>query len=691
MRATFPSERTWCVALFGGCLALNLWFSSTGLRNNLLEGHEFRQAQTALAARHLQADGWQLAYPLPLFGPPWSAPMEFPFYEYLAATVSRVTHAPLEPSGRFVSLFFFYLSLPAFFMAARDAGMPSHRRWLFLGALVLSPAYAYYSRAFMIESTALCASAWFLLAYLRSLHPRANRWLAAAMVLGIVAALAKVTTLIVFLAAAALYTLAQLIPRMRAAPDRWQRLRPIAIRALLATLPAVVAGALWVAYSDRIKLSNPLSTFLASGPMAAFNFGTLAQRFSPTFWAQILTHTCDSILPGFALAVVLTFGLLRSGDARRRTALLILAYLAGPLIFANLFFVHDYYFYASGVFLLLALAVSWSQLLDVPEIPTAGKWCLILVCLATEAHEFAHGYFRLQGTRPEPPTLARAISTVTAPDDVILIYGFEWNPVLPYYAERRAVMVPSLYAGDRRAVDEVLRRLPAGRIGALVVAGEYRRNPALISSLAASLDLTPRAVIASNDGEVYLARRLVPDAARVLQNMKVSGFTFALPEDPVVPGVGWSRYYVEQLPDHSFFDMMTPLPVEVRAAFGLSCAVVEGRRVFNAHAPCELIFAVQRDTRTIRAEYGVVPEAYENGHQLAGVRFLVELVQANGDHATLLDTFLDPTRVAADRGVHHADLRLPAHEAGRLILSTLPGKEKNISFNWAYWTSVMIR
>ena len=44
--------------------------------------------------------------------------------------------------------------------------------------------------------------------------------------------------------------------------------------------------------------------------------------------------------------------------------LMVLGFLAGPLIFANLYYVHDYYFYASGVFLLGALCLAWNQILD---------------------------------------------------------------------------------------------------------------------------------------------------------------------------------------------------------------------------------------------------------------------------------------------------------------------------------------
>jgi hypothetical protein len=124
------SENTACVGLFIFSVVLNLVFSSVGLRHSLLEVHDFRQVQTALTARCLQEEGWSLAYPTPLFGPPWSAPMEFPFYQVCVARFGALTGLPLEPAGRLVALGFLYLSLPAWFGLAGLLGLPPARRWL---------------------------------------------------------------------------------------------------------------------------------------------------------------------------------------------------------------------------------------------------------------------------------------------------------------------------------------------------------------------------------------------------------------------------------------------------------------------------------------------------------------------------------------------------------------------------------
>ena len=49
---------------------------------SLLDRYQFRLTQTALGAYWLQRDGFSLAHPLPIFGPPWSVPLEFPLYQW---------------------------------------------------------------------------------------------------------------------------------------------------------------------------------------------------------------------------------------------------------------------------------------------------------------------------------------------------------------------------------------------------------------------------------------------------------------------------------------------------------------------------------------------------------------------------------------------------------------------------------
>ena len=692
MKSIAAAERTWCIGLFVACAALNLWFSSVGLRNNLMEGHEFRQTQTALTAQYFQKDGWRTAYPLPLFGPPWSAPMEFPLYQYCAARLGTLAALPLEPAGRLVSLAFFYLTLPALFLLLGHFPLPPHRRWLFLALVLVSPAYVYYSRSFMIESTALCAAAWFLHAYCRSLLRPHPGWIAWAAASGAIAALTKGTTFVMFLVPAAAFTLLQLRWSRRAPPGSRPPARTLVGTGLATAIPAVLAGAAWLHFGDTVKAGNPLSRFLLTSELRAWSFGALAERWSPSFWDTILGTTTASTLQAANLLLFVVLGLLVQRPARSGCGLLAGCFLAGPLLLANLYLVHDYYFYATGVFLLGGMTLAWSELLDLPSISLPGKWLVIVIGLAVQVHGFTHGYFLLQDPRrPEPPELARVLAATTRPDDIVLIYGLDWNPVVPYYAGRRAIMVSGSYVNDPAALETVVHRLPEGSVGAIVNVGEISRSPASLQTLARSLDLADEPLLTSDDTQVYLAHRLVPAAAGSLAQVRLARFSLKLPADDEVAGVRRRHYFLTKSTEKAPFDMMNPFPVEVIAPFGIAVSLVDGKRVFNAHAPTDVIFEVPPGAGAIHVGYGLLPEAYENGHSSEGVQFIVEWIPSNGRQHVLYERFLNPSARPEDRGLHAAAIPVPAGAAGRLVFRTRPSPRNNLSFNWAYWTELTIK
>ena len=63
---------------------------------SILDRYEFRQVQTALSAFWVIQDGFRLDYLTPIFGPPWSIPMEFPIYQWSIAALVGLTQMPLE-------------------------------------------------------------------------------------------------------------------------------------------------------------------------------------------------------------------------------------------------------------------------------------------------------------------------------------------------------------------------------------------------------------------------------------------------------------------------------------------------------------------------------------------------------------------------------------------------------------------
>lgn len=122
------------------------------------------------------------------------------------------------------------------------------------------------------------------------------------------------------------------------------------------------------------------------------------------------------------------------------------AFLLPFLCFPVLYTVHEYYLIANGVFLILAVA---------SLLPSNALLPLVLLQLV-----YFHTRYDL---KPDPTAVlnfAAAIDQQARPDETIVIYGMEWNPEIPYYAHRRAVMETTL-----ASLDDVVKRglaLPHG-------------------------------------------------------------------------------------------------------------------------------------------------------------------------------------------------------------------------------------
>src|SRR5262249_11072987 len=144
--------------VFASSIAFFLIAATVGWNHAIVEGSPHRETQTAMTVYYMLGQPFKLAYETPLLGPPWSIPMECPVYQWIVAGLVRLFHLPLEPAGKAVSLGFFLLTLiPANYLLA-TLGLRQRHRLLVLSLALLSPFYIFFSRAFMIESTALFLS-----------------------------------------------------------------------------------------------------------------------------------------------------------------------------------------------------------------------------------------------------------------------------------------------------------------------------------------------------------------------------------------------------------------------------------------------------------------------------------------------------------------------------------------------------
>ena len=400
--------------------------------------------------------------------------MEFPLYQWIVARIVGTFGTPLDQTGRFVSLVFFLLTTIPLYRIVRTMGVSPQRAWLPLLLFTISPFYIFWSRTFMIETTALFFSVAYLAAALEAEKDGRWRMVVIAAVLGSVAALAKVTTFLVYLLVVAAFF----------AGACWQQWSPgrdiLAIRARLLRLGAVVAipflaAVAWVKFTDAVKAENPFAAaYLTSQTNSVHNYGTFDQKLSGFVWGVIIGRFPEYVgfpqLAWLLLGATAAVTLVHRRRWRETTACLA-AWLLAPAIFTNLHFVHDYYANANGIFLIAAIAFAIVGLLEDASTRISG---VVFAAVAITAAIWGHAVFYLprQSTNSaEVLEAAEYIRSATPDDSVIICLSNEWSPLVSYYARRRSLNLPMEGEGKmpQALVAKALSRLKGEKIGAVVL------------------------------------------------------------------------------------------------------------------------------------------------------------------------------------------------------------------------------
>ncbi|RDJ00433.1 hypothetical protein DVT68_06460 [Dyella solisilvae] len=407
------------------------------------EQYAFRQAQTAISVTWLlNGSGW-LDYQTPVFGAPWSVPFEFPVYQWLVALIKEVFWGlTVDQAGRIVSLSFTLACLWPLRRLTRHLHNGTSLFYVIGALFLLSPIYAFWARSFMIESTALFFSIWFLAAlqdYLRggqSVSGYVELTLVAAL-----AALVKVTTFVGF-------SLAGLIVLCVYALNTWRQghVRE-AIKAVISVgfsmLISLVVLWLWVRYADGLKSANPLSAMFTGQSLERWNFGTLPQRMSPDLLRVVAIRGPNEALGSWLVPLVLVlWSLIKLSRGKIRVCLCLVGLYVVPFyIFTNLHLVHHYYQLANSVFLVAAVGYAMVSL-DEAMPGLLGPLLIAGAALGFYGYQKYYLDDELRGSREHELAVASELRQSIPANDVFMGFGLEWSSEVPYYAGRRAILVP---------------------------------------------------------------------------------------------------------------------------------------------------------------------------------------------------------------------------------------------------------
>ncbi len=393
-----------------------------------------------------------LDYITPVLGKPWRIPMEVPFYQWIVARWHDLTGMGLDQSGKLVSIAFLFACIWPVWRLLAALEIPASARWLTVAIFFSVPLHLYWGRAFLIETLGLFLSLWMSASILTGYRKKSWRWLAAGLVFGILAALCKITTWAVACGVTGLLVLFS-----DGFPKR-KNFVCLIIAGAVALLP-IVPGKLWLSHSDFVKSANPCAREIItanSEKQAAWNFGTWEQKTNPAVWQHIGRHIGDQLavpipfIGYWFVPLILIVGVVANPKRLPLILVFLCGFAAGPLVFTNLYFEHNYYWVANGTWLILALgvalaAISESRPMKIWPQSTSAALCAV-VCFAGFA-AWHSKFLPILQNLPERGKLAEVwetpIQKAVPADRTVLIIGNDWNPNSLYYAERKGIAFPT--------------------------------------------------------------------------------------------------------------------------------------------------------------------------------------------------------------------------------------------------------
>lgn len=486
--------------LFVLVMLIACWAMTRHLDKPMLGPHSFRQTQTAISTYYMAKDASMFAdYITPVLGKPWRIPMELPVYQWLIARWHNLTGVALDSAGKLVSVLLWLACMAPAWLLLHTLHLKRPQILITLVLMFSSPLYLFWSNAFLIESTGVFFALAMVACVVRGHEMKSAPWLVAGLLFGVLAILCKATTWAVAAGAGGLLLL------FRDGWPEWKSLwkasdakatdgtpgphgAAILAAASLCLLLPFIAGKLWLNHADAIKSANPFARkiLLASSPhQAKWNYGTWEQKLDPATWQVIWRHMTDQLLVPFPLIgpFLIPLILLAGAITMPRRIPLMLVFLAGfaagPLVFTNLYFEHSYYWYANGIWLLLAAGTALAGIFEFrcgkswPQLTALSLAALLAISGVTAWFQrFLPILTSLPARTQITEAWTKPVQAVVPPGRTLLMVGNDWNPAAHYYAERKGIAQPASegirFPGPE--FDEAIRLLgPDAKPGAMVI------------------------------------------------------------------------------------------------------------------------------------------------------------------------------------------------------------------------------
>lgn len=405
-----------------------------GVDRSLNEMFSFRQTQTAWGAKSMFEFGASFTHTqVPVLGPPFEIPFEFPLFQWLHYVYLIFIGNNIDESGRILALIIFQLSVLMIYLIIRNLYNSQVGTLVVFGA-EFNSFNIQWGYAVLIDYLSVLL---FLLGiYLILKNTSKKIFLPIAVGLFTLGTCVKITTYVVFIPLI-IYILVK----------QNMKYKYVSIT-IAATMPLIFSYS-WNLYADSIKNSNPYTVWLNSKGLIPWNFGTLNQRIDPNIYLRLISRHEDLIfgIPIIILLilVILFFSINKIDNSLKFVTLcLIIGATIGPIIFINLYFVHDYYMIANNLLWTSVISIVLYYILKVFNKKfyfLQSSLLITFITFSTWASPLGLEYFNNLKSKPEDPARSAMLSSNTQKNDLILVLDCNgWDPTLLYYSNRRGLM-----------------------------------------------------------------------------------------------------------------------------------------------------------------------------------------------------------------------------------------------------------
>jgi hypothetical protein len=366
--------------------------------------------------------------------------------------------------------------------------------------------------------------------------------------------------------------------------------------------------------------------------------------------------------------------------------------LVVQVVFHVLYAWHDYYYVANAFALMMAAAMFLIGALESGRIPRGLALSAMLLAFGCQITLWSRSHYRDQqfestgGNR-----LNVMIKFISAPDEAFVIAQEDWNSMMPYYSERRALMLRDDIIRSPEKLRAAFVGMKGTPVAMLILRNAWRNDRNILHEAAVHLGIDERPALSWQGDHIYLHRDLRAEVLSKLEKMGMEGFAdFTLAPEAKLrdrPLANAVRHYSELAGRHQkLFQNMHPAPESFFSTVGPELWIEPEETRFFAHPETKLWFALAAGSYRLRTSIALTANSYTDipaADATDGVFLIVTAIDVRGERRELYRQHVNPRDNPADRRVREVDVPILLESAGKLELAVTAGPTGNAARDWA--------